>query len=115
MRSPGPLSVIVGQTRILIEMDRRMFIARACTFLGGSLAVEAQAQQVRRHWRIGILSPYAVDGPWSKEVAQTLRDAGYVDGHNGRIEWRSSGGQSGHFPALAGDLVKIQVDAILAV
>ena len=105
----------MGRPKVLIDMDRRTFIACACTFLGGPLAVEAQAQQVRKDWRIGILSPYAVDGPWSKEVAQALRDAGYVDGRNGRIEWRSSEGQTGRFPALAGGLVKLQVDAILAV
>jgi len=96
-------------------MDRRAFIACACTFLGGPLAVEAQLQQARRDWRIGILSPYALDDPWSKELAQALRDAGYVDGRNGRTEWRSAEGQTGRFPSLAGGLVTLQVDAILAV
>jgi len=96
-------------------MDRRTFIAGACTFLGGPLAVEAQPQQARRDWRIGILSPYALDDPWSKELAQALRDAGYIGGRNGRTEWRSAEGQTGRFPALAGGLVKLQVDAILAV
>ncbi len=96
-------------------MDRRTFIAGACTFLGGLLAVEAQPQQARRDWRIGILSPYALDDPWSKELAQALRDAGYIDGRNGRTEWRSAEDQTGRFPDLAGGLVKLQVDAILAV
>src|SRR6266540_5218 len=96
-------------------MDRRTFTALACTILGGPLAVEAQLQPARRDWRIGILSPYALEDPLSKELAQLLRDAGYVDGHNGRIEWRSAEGQTGRFPALAGGLAELQVDAILAI
>jgi hypothetical protein len=50
-------------------MDRRTFIAGAGTVLGGPLPAEAQ-QQARMDWRIGILSRYALDGPWSREVAQ---------------------------------------------
>jgi ABC-type uncharacterized transport system substrate-binding protein len=99
----------------MIDMDRRTFIAWACTFLSGPLTVEAQLQPGRKDWRIGILSPYALDDAWSKELAQALRDAGYVDGRNGKIEWRSAEGQTGRFRALAGELVKLQVDAILAV
>ena len=99
----------------MIDMDRRTFIAWACAFLGEPLAVEAQPRPVRKDWRIGILSPYAVDDAWSKELTQTLRDAGYVDGRNGKIEWRSAEGQTARFPALAGELVKLHVDVIMAV
>ena len=96
-------------------MDRRTFIACACTLLGGPLAVEAQLPQARKDWRIGILSPYALDDAWTKELAQALRRAGYVDGRNGKIEWRSAESQTWRFPALAEGLVKLQVDAMLAV
>src|SRR6266536_1514743 len=99
----------------MIDVDRRTFIAWACTLLGGPLTVEAQLQPGRKDWRIGILSPYAIDDAWSKELAQAFRDAGYVDGRNGKIEWRSAEGQTGRFPPLAGELVKLQVDVILAV
>jgi hypothetical protein len=89
----------LGRPKALIDMDRRTFIACACTFLGGPLAVEAQLQQARRDWRIGILAPYALDDSWSKELAQALRDAGYVDGHNGRTEWRSAEDQTARLVA----------------
>ncbi len=105
----------MGSPKVLIDMDRRTFTAWACTILGGPLAVEAQLQPARRDWRIGILVPYVLDDPVSKELAQAFRDAGYVDGRNGRTEWRSAEGQTGRFPALAGGLVKLQVDAILAI
>lgn len=96
-------------------MDRRTFIACACTLLGGPFAFEAESQQPRRDWRIGILAPYTLDDPVSKELAQALGDAGYVDGRDGKIEWRSAEGQTERFPGLAEGLVKLQVAAILAI
>src|SRR5262245_24721775 len=75
---------------IVTEMDRRRFIAWPCAFLGRPLTVEAQPRQERKDWRLGILSPYTLDDPWSKELTQALGDAGYVDGRNGKIEWRSA-------------------------
>ena len=93
-------------------MDRRTFLSTLAILV---TPLAGEAQQAGKAWRIGILSPYALDNPWSKELAQAFRDAGYVDGRNGRIEWRSPEGQTGRFPALAGALVKLQVDAILAV
>ncbi|MGH7304368.1 MAG: ABC transporter substrate-binding protein [Candidatus Rokuibacteriota bacterium] len=96
-------------------MDRRTFIACACTLLGRPLAVEAQPQQAPRNWRIGILAPYALGDPVSKELAQALGDMGYVDGRNGNIEWRSAEGRTERFPSLAEQLVKLQVGAILAI
>ena len=97
-------------------MNRRTFLCGLTLgTLFAPLVAEGQLQPARRDWRIGILSPYALDDPWSKELAQALRDAGYVDGRNGRIEWRSAEGQTERFPALAGGLVKLPVHAILAV
>jgi putative ABC transport system substrate-binding protein len=44
-----------------------------------------------------------------------LRDLGWVEGHNLRIEWRWTDGQDERFPALAAELVQLQVDAIIVV
>jgi putative ABC transport system substrate-binding protein len=46
---------------------------------------------------------------------QRLRDLGWVEGHNLRIEWRWTDGQDERFPALAAELVQLQVDAIVVV
>jgi putative ABC transport system substrate-binding protein len=53
----------------------------------------------------------------SKEVRafqQGLQDAGYVDGRDVVIEWRSADGDYARLPALAADLVQRKVDIIFA-
>ncbi len=45
---------------------------------------------------------------------QGLRDAGYVEGRDVVIEWRSANGVSARVPALATDLVQRKVDVIVA-
>ena len=82
--------------------------------LTASLTVTAQPRSTVP--RIGILEP----GP-STEVANTfwepflhgLRDLGYVEGHNIRIEYRSGGDQSERLPALAAELVRLPVDVLV--
>jgi putative ABC transport system substrate-binding protein len=44
-----------------------------------------------------------------------LRDLGWVEGHNLRLEWRWTDGEDERFPALAAELVQLQVDAIVVV
>jgi len=45
---------------------------------------------------------------------QGLRELGYVEGQNIAIEWRLSGGSAERFPDLAAELVRLQVDIIVA-
>jgi putative tryptophan/tyrosine transport system substrate-binding protein len=45
---------------------------------------------------------------------QGLRALGYVEGQNLAIEWRLSGGQAERLPDLAAELVRLQVDVIVA-
>ena len=67
-------------------MDRRAFTAGALSLLAGPLAVEAQ--QGARVYRIGLLSegPH----PWSKPLADALRELGRVEGKNLLFERRSA-------------------------
>ncbi len=44
---------------------------------------------------------------------QGLRDFGYVEGRNIRIEWRFADGKRERLPALAADLVRLKVDVIV--
>ena len=73
----------------------------------------ATAQPVGKVWRIGVLGPPPESPRWAP-FRQGLRELGYVEGQNIAIEWRSSGGSAERFPDLAAELVRLQVDVIVA-
>ena len=75
----------------------------------------ADAQQPASPRRVGVL--LALLAPDSKEVQafrQGLRDAGYAEGRDVVIEWRSANGDYARLPQLAADLVERKVDVIIA-
>ena len=66
--------------------------------------------------RIGVLSPGCYPPSFVIDTfLQGLRDLGYVEGQNVAIEWRHSEGRADRFPALAAELVRLQVDLIVSV
>jgi putative ABC transport system substrate-binding protein len=78
----------------------------------------AEAQQADRVYRIGVLGNVPLSDPGSALLwgafADGLRDLGYVDGQNIRIEYLSSDGRYERLPGLAADLVRHKVDVIVA-
>jgi putative ABC transport system substrate-binding protein len=94
-------------------MRRRVFLCGSVAMLTAPLAAEAQLTGSGR--RIGVLlvllSP---DGKEAQAFRQGLRDAGYVEGRNVVIEWRSAKGDYARLPQLADDLVERKVDVIVA-
>jgi len=91
-------------------VERRAFITGAgAVLLAAPLAVEAQ--QRGKVWRIGVLS--TADGPDWEAFRQGLRALGYVEGRNMFIEYRWHAGKYENLPALAADLVKLNVDVIV--
>jgi putative ABC transport system substrate-binding protein len=76
----------------------------------------AQAQQPKKVPRIGFLSPSS-PGPDPRVEAfrQGLRELGYVEGQNVTIEYRWADGRFEQLPDLAGELVRLKVDVIVAV
>lgn len=92
-------------------MDRRAFIQGITVAFLAPLAAEAQ-QAAEKMPRIGFLanvrSP-AVDG-----FLQGLRELGYIEDRNIVIEWRLAQGRFDRLPELAADLVRLNVDAIIA-
>src|SRR4051812_19363146 len=98
-------------------MDRRTFVE---VIAGGLLAVPmvAQAQSQTKVFRIGILSSAPVTSPEAGHIwaafFQGLRELGYVDGRNIVIEGRYYGDNVERLPAFAAELVRLQVDVIVA-
>ena len=97
-------------------MRRRRFI----TLLGGAAAwpLTVRAQQGERMRRIGVLSGPAEDDQENKvrlaAFRQQLRQLGWTDGDNVRIDYRFVGGKSENFPKYAAELVALAPDVILA-
>ncbi|HKZ04797.1 MAG TPA: ABC transporter substrate-binding protein [Methylomirabilota bacterium] len=76
----------------------------------------AEAQSGTRTYRLGVLAnAFEVsEGPLFDEFLEGLKKAGYVEGKNLVVEWRSSEGQFERLPALAAELVRAKVDVIVA-
>jgi putative ABC transport system substrate-binding protein len=75
----------------------------------------AEAQQVGKVYRIGLLgstSPKS-HGAFVDAFREGLRERGYVEGKNVIIEYRWAENDYGRLPALAADLVRLNVDLIL--
>jgi putative ABC transport system substrate-binding protein len=97
-------------------MRRRMFV---CTIVRGLLflpvAVTAQALATRT-FRIGYLSSHsaAAGKVYAQAVRDGLSDLGYVEGRNLVIEYRWADGDYGRLPALARELVRLNVEVIVS-
>jgi ABC-type uncharacterized transport system substrate-binding protein len=81
-----------------------------------ALCVSADAQQPGKIPRIGFLigSSPSANAARIEAFRQGLRDLGYIEGKNIVIEWRSAEGKVDRFPALAAELVRLNVDVIVA-
>lgn len=101
------------------RITRRAFTQGLAALFGclglASLPLKADAQQPASPRRIGVL--LVGFSPESKEAQafrQGLRDAGYAEGRDVVIEWRSANGDYARVPELAADLVQRKVDVIVA-
>jgi putative tryptophan/tyrosine transport system substrate-binding protein len=92
-------------------MRRREFI----TLLGGTTAtwpLTVRAQQSSKIYRLGYLAPAPIPH-LIRALVSTLRELGYVEGKNLRIEYRYGGSET--LDSLAAELVELHPDAIVTV
>jgi putative ABC transport system substrate-binding protein len=111
---------LTGFPRMMI-IRAALTVALCIGLVGAPLA--AQAQRTGKVYRIGVL----FEGTPLAEMARAeprsaifraflheLRDLGYVEGQNVVIERRSAEGRPERLPMLAAELVRLNVDVILA-
>src|SRR5262245_30794734 len=93
----------------------RLATSITLTLVGLINPVAAEAQPAAKVARIGYLSPNLA-GNRHATVAfhQGLRDLGYVEGRNIVIEYRDDEGKIERLPALAAELLALEVDIIVA-
>jgi putative ABC transport system substrate-binding protein len=74
-----------------------------------------QAQQPKKVPRIGYLSALdpARESVRAKEIRQSLRALGYIEGQNIVIEYRYRQGKPDRYPEVAAELVRLKVNLIV--
>jgi putative ABC transport system substrate-binding protein len=95
-------------------MSGKIFLWLATLLL--ATVCSAEAQQAKKFQRIGLLSPFSPSdtASWYQAFRQGLRDLGWLEGKNISIEYRYAEGISDRLPDLAADLVRLNVDVIVA-
>jgi putative ABC transport system substrate-binding protein len=73
------------------------------------------AQPAGKNPRIGILRSGSPPDPFVEAFREGLRELGYVENHNVSLEYRWAEGHDERLPGLVADLVRHQVDVIVAV
>src|SRR4029453_2058221 len=80
--------------------------------------VAADAQQAAKVHRIGLLGGSPPNSPGGRRAwegfFQGMRELGYVEGQNILVEGRFYGDHTDRLPALAAELVRLNVDVIVA-
>ena len=96
-------------------VHRRKFLFATAALLAASLAHGQQTEKVRR---IGYLSPEAAESEPGRRnqglLRESLRRVGYEEGRNLTIEWRFAEGKPDRLDELAHDLVRRDVELIVA-
>jgi putative ABC transport system substrate-binding protein len=96
------------------DMKRKITVVILCAMVF-ALCSSAEAQQPTKISRIGFLSATSPSTISARTAAfrQGLRELGYVEGDNIFIEFRYAEGKVDRLPALAAELVRLKVDAIV--
>src|SRR6267154_6053472 len=94
---------------------RRAFLAGAAALLSARLAAQ-EKKEAERIYQIGVLDTIAEPANLANmdQLRKGLRDLGYAEGKNLRIEYRTAEARNERYPALAAELAGMKVDLIVA-
>ena len=97
------------------EMISRRLVTLLVILCCLSMPFPADAQQVKRVYRIGVLETISLvlNAANFDAFRHGLRALGYIEGQNLVIEYQSADGDASRFPALATELVRLQVDVLV--
>ena len=95
-----------------MDVRRRIVLVLGASALAAPLTAFAQ----QKLWRIGFLNPAAEDSrslPRLRAFQEGMRELGYVEGRNLKLEVRWAEGKLDRLEPLAQELVSLKVDAIV--
>jgi len=94
-------------------LDRRRVLVVTALLCSGAHHTFAQPAKT---YRIGLLETSSANANRAnlEALLRGLREAGYVEGKNLVIDYRSADGRSDRFPELAADLIRARPDVIVA-
>ena len=99
------------------RLSRRAFVRRLAALAANSAIIfgpqSGNAQPLASPRHIGVLIVTPIGDKDVQMFRQGLRDAGYAEGRDVAIEWRSANGDYARIPQLAADLVQRKVDVIV--
>ena len=99
------------------RLSRRAFVSSLAALAASPAIVfkpqSAYAQQRASPRRIGVLLTSSPEDKDVQMLREGLREAGYAEGRDVVIDWRSANGDYAQIPALVADLVKRKVDVIV--
>ena len=92
-------------------IDRRAFLGALGLLAAPGIGA---AQPAGRVYRVGYLANDSTASRFVEAFREGLRELGWVEGRNIAIEYRFAEGQYDRLPALAAELVRLNVDVIAA-
>jgi len=102
---------------VIRRLSRREFLGSLAALAASPEVVvkpqSAYAQQSASPRHIGVLLTSPPEDKDVQQFRQGLREAGYSEGRDVVIDWRSANGDYAQTPALVADLVKRKVDVIV--
>ena len=90
------------------------FLATAAIGVAAMRSVVSAAQKPSRIARIGVLMQGEHSTYFQEGLRRSLRELGYVEDQNIHFEWRAAQGRPDTARALASELVRLNVDVIVA-